>query len=163
MNRPVLPALLAIALCSCASLFVGGCGPAVRTETFNIDVRNATNQPLTLSLGKDGPPYEAAWARPEDLAIETPKLREQWVGGETGMGQLVGPGKTATIRNLPGRFAGPTRGYVIVYAGDLSQSVSRMLARHAGSPDRADVPLTPGENRIVIADEHGQIVAKPDR
>jgi hypothetical protein len=146
-----------------AALLAVGCGPAARTETFDIDVRNATAQPLTLSLGKDGPPYEPAWARPEDVAIETPKLREQWVGGQTGMGQVVAPGKTASIRKLAGRFAGEARGYVIVYAGDLSQSISRMLARPADSPDRTDVPLSPGPNRIVIEQVDGRLVAKPDQ
>jgi hypothetical protein len=160
MNRAVV--MLGWAVVGVAWL-AGGCGPAARTETFDIDVRNATTQPVTLSLAKDGPPFEAVWASPEDAALISAKYREQWVGGDTGLGQVVGPGRTASIRNLSGRFTERARGYVRAYAGDLSMSMSGMMARGPDSPGRVDVPLTPGANKIVIEQDAGRVVARPDR
>src|SRR5688500_3418732 len=84
MIRPVLIPTCALALTA------WGCN-STRTDTFDVDIRNATEQPVTLSLAKDGPPYEPTWATPEDLAIESPKLREEWAGGPSGMG-VVPPG-----------------------------------------------------------------------
>lgn len=157
MNRSAFGLFLLLALSAVST----GCA-STRTDTFDIEVRNATAKPLTLSLAKDGPPYEAAWARPEDAAIETPQLRERWVGGETGMGQLLAPGKTAFIKELHGKFADRSHGYVRAYAGDLSKSISQMLARGPDSPDRVDVPLMPGPNRIVIREKASRLVAEAD-
>ena len=132
-----------------------GCSSA-RTDTFDITVRNGTSQPLTLSLGKDGPPYEVAWATPEDLAIETPRRREEWSKSPGGM-QVLAPGRVAEVRGLTGRFEPAARGYLRAYAGDLN--ISQMLAKGAGSPDRVDVQLVPGPNDITIVSEGGQLKA----
>ena len=153
------PAGVASLLLSCLLLLAGGCNSA-RTEQFDIEVRNQTDQPLTLSLAKDGPPYEVAWATPEDLAIESPRRREDWENTPSGM-SLLPPGKTASIRKLAGQFDPGTRGYLRVYAGDLS--VSEMLARTIGSPNRVDVPLVPGFNDITIVTHEGHIKAKVDQ
>ena len=155
MTRPAL--LLTLALS--AALAAGGCAPA-RTDTFDVDIRNATSGPVTLSLSKDGPPYEPTWATPEDLAIESPKLREEWAGGPSGMG-VVPAGKTASVKGLKGRFDGGTRAFLRAYAGDLT--ISQMLARSQGSPDRVDVELVPGANRIVLIDKSGRITAAADQ
>ena len=153
MTRPTL-----LLVCS-AALTVWGC-TSTRTDTFDVEIRNATSGPVTLSLSKNGPPYEPTWATPEDLAIESPKLREEWAGGPSGMG-VVPAGKTASVKGLTGQFDAGTRGFLRAYAGDLT--ISQMLARSQGSPDRVDVELTPGVNRIVLTDKSGRITAGADQ
>lgn len=141
---------------ACIALMAGCSGR--RTDSFDIEVRNATSQPLTLSLAKDGPPYEPAWATPQDLAIETPKRREQWSGGPSGMG-AVPAGKTASVAGLRGQFDSGVSGYLRIYGGELT--ISEMLARGSDSPGRVDVRLSPGANRIVITERAGRLVAEP--
>ena len=145
-----------IALLVVSTLLVG-CN-STRTDTFDIEIRNATGQPLTLSLAKDGPPYEPAWATPQDLAIETPKRREQWSGGPSGMA-AVPPGKTASVKRLQGQFNSGVNGYLRVYAGDLT--ISEMLAKGKDSPNRLDVLLKPGANVVVVSEKAGKLVAEP--
>lgn len=128
-----------------------------RTESFDIDLRNNTAQPLTLSLAKDGPPYEPSWATPQDLAIETPKRREEWSGGPSGM-TSVPPGKTASVKGLRGQFDAGVQGYLRVYAGELT--ISQMLAKSPESPGRVDVPLKPGMNIITVGEKNGRLVAE---
>lgn len=134
---------------------LSGCSTS-HVDTFDIEVRNATTQPLLLSLAKDGPPYEPAWATPEDLAIESPKRREQWAGGPQGMG-LVPPGKSALVKGLKGTFEKSTRAFLRAYAGDLT--ISQMLAKSRESPDRVDIALSPGANQIVVSEKAGRLVA----
>ena len=153
MTRPAL-----LLVCSTA-LMVLGCNSS-RTDTFDVDIRNATKGPVTLSLAKSGPPYEPTWATPEDLAIETPKLREEWAGGPSGMG-VVPAGKTASVKGLKGQFDGGSRGFLRAYAGELT--ISQMLSKGRESPDRVDVPLAPGANRIVLVDKAGRIAAEPEK
>jgi hypothetical protein len=141
--------LLALLLFDCV-----GCSSA-RTETFDINVTNATDRPVTISLAKRGPPYEAAWASPEDIAIETPRYRERG-----GMG-VIPPGKTASVAKLTGRFEPNTEGYLRVYAGDLT--LSEMLSKNRGSPGRVDVQLAPGRNDIRVVDNGGHIAAQIDQ
>ncbi|QOV89586.1 hypothetical protein [Humisphaera borealis] len=145
-------------MATCCLIFAG-CG-ATRTDSFDIDLRNATGQPLTLSLAKDGPPYEPSWATPQDLAIESPKRREQWSGGPSGMAALP-PGKTASVKGLRGQFNPGVNGYLRVYAGDLT--ISEMLSREKGSPSRVDLMLKPGANKFVIAEKAGSLVAEPEK
>ena len=131
-----------------------GCGSA-RTQTYDINVTNSTSGPVTISLAKDCPPYEAAWASPEDLAIESPRYRERG-----GMG-VIPPGKTASVEKLTGRFEGSAQGYLRVYSGDLT--ISEMLSKSRGSPGRVDVPLVPGRNEIRVEDKGGHITAQIDQ
>ena len=153
MTRPAL-------LLFCASaLTVLGCN-STRTDSFDVDIRNATSGPVTLSLAKSGPPYEPTWATPEDLAIETPKLREEWAGGPSGMG-VVPAGKTASVKGLKGQFGAGSRGFLRAYAGELT--ISQMLSKGRESPDRVDVRLAPGANRIVLVDKGGRIGAEVER
>ena len=153
MNRIAFIALIAI------SALIVGCN-TTRTDTFDIEIRNATSQPLTLSLAKDGPPYEPAWATPQDLAIETPKRREQWSGGPSGMA-AVPPGKTASVKGLRGQFNSGVNGYLRVYAGDLT--ISEMLAKAKDSPSRADVMLKPGVNVVVVSEKAGRLVTQSEK
>jgi hypothetical protein len=147
-----------LSLCLLAGLTAVGCSSA-RTETFDVEVRNNSIHPLTITLAKNGPPYEQAWASPEDLAIETPKLRErrdQWQGSAAGM-TMIPPGKSAGVSKVQGRFAPETKAYLRIYTGDLT--LSQMLARSAGNPLRLDIQLTPGTNRLIVNDTPGGIKA----
>jgi hypothetical protein len=128
-----------------ASVSLTGCA---RTEKFEITVRNDTGGPVTIALTKDGPPFERVWAGPEDLAIESPKADEQH-------GYLMLPaGKEGEVA-VAGKFDRGTRGYVRVYRGDLQ--ISDMIAIGPVSPNRLDVPLRPGANRIVIGQSQGRL------
>jgi hypothetical protein len=142
----LLPALLLGVFLGCSSH---------RKETFDINVTNSTAGPVTISLAKDGPPYEAAWATPEDVAIESTRYRER--GGM----QVIPPGKTAFVEKLTGRFDPNVQGFLRVYAGDVT--LSEMLSRSRGSPGRVDVPLAPGRNNIRVVDQGGQIAAQVEQ
>ena len=133
-----------VAVCSA----FGGCS---RTETFNILVRNDTRTPVTLTLAKNGPPFERVWASPEDLAVESPAADEEHSY------LVLPPGREAEVPTVTGRFSGGTRGFLRVYRGDLD--VSDMNAISPASPNRLDLPLKPGTNRFVIAQSGGRLVA----
>src|SRR5688500_2196999 len=139
-----LPALLLPALPAACSSY--------RTEKFDISVRNATTQPVTISLAKDGPPFEDAWASPEDVAIQSMRYAE-----DPG-GRLVPPGRTAYVNNLSGKFDRNTRAFLRIYAGKVL--LSEALARSPGSPGRVDVQLAPGRNDIRVYDNGGYIAAE---
>ena len=135
-------ALLLAALTGCA-----------RTEQFDVSVRNDTRSPLTLALTKDGPPFEPLWASPEDLAIQSPRADEKH-------GYVVlPPGKEGDV-SLQGKFDSGTRGYLRVYRGDLQ--ISEMNAIHATSPNRLDLPLSPGRNVFVIVQSAGRLAEQRD-
>jgi hypothetical protein len=129
-----------------SSIFlIAGC---TRTENFDVTVQNGTTAPLTLALVKDGPPFESLWASPEDLAIESPRADEKH-------GYVVlPPGKEGDV-SVQGKFDKGTRGYLRVYRGDLQ--VSEMNAIHTSSPNRLDLPLSPGRNMFVIVDSRGRL------
>lgn len=148
----VLVLLVSLALLASA----GGCSQT-QTRTFDVTVRNQTPGPLTLSLAKDGPPYEPAWATPEDVATESPRLREDWRRTQGGM-KAVPAGRLAEVRGLTGKFESGTRAYLRVYAGELS--ISEMLSKSPGSPDRVDIPLVPGANEITIVIEGTHLKAQ---
>jgi hypothetical protein len=128
-----------------ACVTVTGC---TRVDKFDIVVRNETTEPLTVVLTKDGPPFESKWAAPEDLAIESPKADE-----EHGF-VVLPPGREADV-SLEGRFDRSSRGVLRVYRGELD--ISTMNAIRPSSPDRLDVMLQPGLNRLVIADRDGRL------
>jgi hypothetical protein len=137
---------------------VAGC-TSYRTETFRIELRNDTPNPLTLSLAKSGrdAPYEAKWATPEDVSIETPEHREKWTGGPLQL-PVLPPGKTFSMKDLTGSFSTTSHGCIRAYTG--TPSISEMLARGRESGRRVEVVLQPGDNWIVITDDVGKLVAK---
>ena len=138
---------LSISFATVVTFLTIGCA---RTEKFDVSVRNETRTPLTLALTKDGPPFEHVWAGPEDLAIESPRADEQH-------GFVVlPPGREADV-SVQGKFDRGTRGYLRVYRGDLQ--ISDMTAIGPASPNRLDLPLTPGPNRFVIDDTTGRLEA----
>src|SRR5688500_5157788 len=116
-------------LLSCAALLLVGCGAA--THTFDVSVSNDTEEPITVWLTKDGPPYEKSWRSPEDLAIESP-------AGARVAGVKIPPGQSATTGSMKGKFDEGTLAILRVYGGDYT--FSDLLAVSRGSPNRADVP-----------------------
>src|SRR6478609_7191105 len=93
---------VAIVVTALLTLIGAGCAPT-QTRTFDVTVRNQTPGPLTLSLAKDGPPFEPTWATPEDIAKESPKAREDWKQTPGGMSALPA-GRVADVRGLKGQF-----------------------------------------------------------
>ncbi len=136
-------------------LMAGGC--ATRTETYDINIHNATTLPLTITLAKEAGtgrvpgPYEATWASPEDVAIGSSNDREWWDK------QVVPAGRDAWVHHLSGQFNPDTRGVLRCYLGNLK--IDEVLSRVKGSPDRVDVPLTPGQNDITVVDRDGHLAA----
>jgi hypothetical protein len=153
---PTRALVLLVSVAVLLAFIGGGCSPT-QTRTFDVTVRNQTPGPLTLSLAKDGPPYEPAWATPEDVATESPKLREDWRRTQGGM-KAVPSGRVADVRGLTGKFESGTHAYLRVYAGELT--ISEMLSKSPGSPDRVDVPLQPGTNEITIVTEGTHLKAQ---
>lgn len=117
-----------------------GCAP---TRTFEIAVRNETVQPITVGVSKEGGRYEPQWASPEDAALRT---RGDNDNGWSSV--VVPPGKTGVAGPVKGKFPRGAEAVLRVYAGDLR--LSDVLAISRGSPDRVDVPLSPGRNAIII-------------
>ncbi|HEX8915433.1 MAG TPA: hypothetical protein VF796_23980 [Humisphaera sp.] len=157
-----MTARAALLLLLLAPAALTGCSSA-RSASFDIDVRNASPAPVTITLTKDGPPFEAAWASPEDLTIETPKIRErrsEWAGSATGMA-VVPPGKSASIRGFTGKFDVGTQAILRVYSGE--PTLSQMVARGPKSFDRVDVPLNPGPNRVVVKDQSSGLKVEWDK
>lgn len=109
-----------------------------------------------VGLAKEGSPYEDAWARPEDIANDiaargpTPNTWE-W-------GVPVQPGQTGDVGKVRARLDRGSVAFVRVYAG--SKSLDDFLAISRGSPNRLDVPLEPGENRLVITEGDGRLRVK---
>jgi hypothetical protein len=139
-----------LAIAALLAAIMTGCS---RTEKFDVTVRNSTQSSVTLALTKDGPPFEALWASPEDLAIQSPNAEEKH-------GYVVlPPGKEGDV-SVQGKFDKGTRGYLRVYRGDLQ--VSEMNAIRSDSPNRLDLPLSPGRNVFVIVDSHGRLAEQRD-
>lgn len=152
MLRALAALLPLLALVGCTSY---------HTDTFNIDVRNDTDQPITLSLAKVGRdvPYEPNWGTPEDMAIESPQMRDKWEGGAMKL-PVLPPGKTLSLPQVHGVFSADSHGCLRAYLGE--PSISEMLARGRDSPRRVEVPLRPGDNQIVLAfDIAGRLIGKP--
>ncbi len=132
-----------------------------RNEIFNINVHNSTTRPVMLSLakaadgGREPGPYEAEWASPEDVALESPSNREKWALA------TLPPGHDAVIKDMKGKFDSYTHAMLRVYAGEMT--ISQMLARGAGNPERLDIPLTPGSNAITLSEKAGSITAMVDQ
>ena len=133
-----------------------GCG--LRTETFDIKVHNATTQPVTITLAKDAPhphipgPGELDWAAPEDLASDSALERQ------AGRPPAVPPGHDAFVRHLKGTFDAYTHGTLRCYWGDVT--ISQMVSRGPGSPDRVDVPLAAGRNDVTVVEKGGRLAAE---
>ena len=131
-----------------AALLVG----CAQRRTYQIQVRNELDRPVTLWLTKDGPPIEAGWKSPERIALERPSTDEPVAD------VLVPAGHSAETGRVSGRFDADTRAILRIYVGDLK--LSEILATGRGNPARVDVPLLPGRNEVIIDRQQGVLTAR---
>ena len=124
-------------------------GCATRTETFDVTVRNESAGPVTLWLTKTGGPEEQGWRSPESIAINF-VVEDEKIGGV-----IVPPRNTATTGKTKGKFDPDSYAVLRVYRGEMR--MSEMLANGTDSPNRADLILDPGVNRLVVSDAAGKI------
>jgi hypothetical protein len=130
---------------------IGGCGAG--SHQYKISVHNASSKPVMIGLAKEGGPYEDMWARPEDIATEiaargpTPGVWE-W-------GVRVLPGQTGDVGTVNARLDRGSQVFVRVYAD--AKSLDDFLAISRGSPNRADIPLVPGNNHFDVIDDGGRL------
>ncbi|HEX8524307.1 MAG TPA: hypothetical protein VF669_18775 [Tepidisphaeraceae bacterium] len=141
--RPLVSLLLLAVITGCS-------GP---TRTFDVAVRNELNQPITVWLTKSGPPVEANWLSPEQLATYA-NPPEGKVPGVP-----VPPGKTAETGKISGHFPAGTEAVLRVYLGQ--RSLDELLATGARNPDRLDIPLQPGRSDLIIKNTTGRLSAEP--
>jgi hypothetical protein len=137
--------LLALAL-----FILGGCA---ETRTYQVSVRNETQQPVTLWLFKQGGPYEDGWKSPDDIAIDSPKDNEP-IGGV-----VVPPGKIATAGPIKGQFNSDARAVLRVYRG--AHPFNELLAIDRNSGDRKDAPLPQGASAFIIEDKDAKLSLEP--
>jgi hypothetical protein len=133
-------------------LVLVGCA---QKESYQVDVTNELDQPVTVWLTKSGPPYERPWRPPEQVAMERPG-EEEVVGGV-----VVPPGKSAYTPTMKGQFASDVDAILRVYVGE--RAMSELLSMSRGSPDRVDVVLKPGKNRLIVRERDGRLVVDPDQ
>ena len=121
----------------------GGCHN-VQTRQYDITVKNDSTKTVILWLTKNGPPWEAGWKSPEDLAIESPRADEPFPF------QTVPAGKTATANNIKGQFSPGVDAMVRIYIGQ--HTFDELLAIGRDSPYRIDLKLNPGPNQFRVVD-----------
>ena len=136
-----------------AMLFLVGCGP--KKVEYKIWVTNDTKNALTIGLTKDGGPDQDMFITPEFLALDT-----RIDPDKTAWGVLLIPGKTAPPNDgIVALFdeAGQ-QAYLRVYRGEIN--LTEVLSISRGSSRRLDVPLAPGDNRIVVYEKDGRLEAR---
>jgi hypothetical protein len=131
-----------------AAVLMAGCA---QTRSYQVAVRNETAAPITVGFAKEeGGPYEPQWATPEEVAMEHPGDPEH--GWDS---VVVPPGKTGAAGPLQGKFDTTAKASLRVYAG--TGELNELLAISRGSPRRADVPLAPGRNALIVRDDGGKL------
>lgn len=128
---------------------LGGC---TATHTFEIVVRNQTNDTLVIGHIKRGGPFEAKWATPEEMAEAVTATREHVWGG------IIPPGKTAESGPVVGKFSAGANAWLLVYRGDLT--LSQILATSPGNPGRIILFLDLGRNEFIITERYGELKAE---
>jgi hypothetical protein len=131
-------------------LAVVGCSGG--TRSYGVSIKNDLPRPVTIALTKDGPPFEAPWASPEDLAAGR-VIRDDASGF-----RVVEAGRTASVNNINGRFDKGSKAILRVYSG--SMTFREMLDTMPGS-NRVDVTLTPGKNQLVVRESSQGIRVEP--
>jgi hypothetical protein len=131
---------LAVTALSAAVLAVGCAAPT--KATFSVSLKNASTQPVTAWLTKNGGPQEADWLAPEDLstsiAASTDRLN----------GVVIPAGKTGEMPPITGKFDSDAMAVLRVYAGAVD--FDTMLATGVDSRLRVDVPLREGRNELIV-------------
>ena len=144
--RSICASLLLVPL-----LMLIGCAP---TRTYDVTVRNDLNQPITVWLTKNGPPPEANWLSPEQIAIGENPTDGRWAGSP------VAPGKTAETGKIKGKFPNGTDAILRVYVGH--RTLDEILAVSARDTAlRVDKVLPPGPSNLIVREEGGRLVAVP--
>ena len=111
-------------------------------RSFEISVKNETAQPLSLGLVKNGPPTEAGWVAPHEVAMMAPQLADRhW-------GWVLAPGETKTFGPYTGHFESQTHAILRVYAG--TPTIDEMIAFSKDDPQRLDIYLWPGKSAYAI-------------
>jgi hypothetical protein len=139
--------MIRIFLTMVVAMLLVGCGPGART--YDVTVENQTGETLIVWLTKDGPPYEPAWASPEDTAVETPKKIDRIAG------VVVEPGQQASTGQITGRFAEGVNAILRIYS--KVADMDEILATGRGNPNRLDVPLQEGVNRLAVVRRDGRL------
>lgn len=134
--------------------FAVGCS-STETRKYDISVRNEMGHPVTIWLTKDGPPLEAGWRSPEQLAATTSGHNEKLSG------VVVPSGKTAFTGEVKGEFGPHTSAWLRVYDGQWRQ-LSDLLAVSPKSSDRRDFPLDPGKNFLVVKEFQGKMTIQSE-
>jgi hypothetical protein len=145
------PRRIALFTLVAAAALLTGCA---RTKTFQVAVRNETTEPLTVGFAKEeGGPFEPNWATPEEVAIDSPSYSERnWDS------VVVPPGRTGVAGPIQGKFDSAARAFLRIYGA--TGSLNDLLAISRGSPRRADVPLAPGRNALVVREEAGKLMVE---
>ena len=128
---------------------VAGCA---QTRNYEVRLRNASGEPITYGLVKQGEPFDRKWESPEQAAIRGDKPpADMW--GTLAPGRMADP-------SAKGKFRGGAVAVLRVYQGSLD--LPEILATSEGQPNRLDIPLHPGVNRLVVTDVDGQFAANRD-
>lgn len=132
-----------------AALFAGGCSTEMRS--YQVSVRNDTQQPITGWMVKEFGPDEIGWESPEEMGLQNPDEDSRQLPDI-----VVPPGRAAISAPVPGRFDKlQGRVYLRVYAG--TPTLTQMLAMDRNSMSRTDVLLLPGRNAVVVDDNSGYL------
>jgi hypothetical protein len=133
MIRLIVLSSLLLLLVSCRT---------VERRIYDVHVKNESPGTVLVWLTKDGPLWEEGWKSPEDLAVESPRMREPIAG------VLLPPGERTSTGRIRGRFEPATQAILRIYDGEFT--FNELLAMSRKDPARTDVVLQPGENDIVI-------------
>jgi hypothetical protein len=128
-------------------LLLVGCAA---TRTYQVSIKNDTANPITIGLVKEGDPFEGQWASPEEAAIAGQEPSAQ-------MWAAVPPGKTADTGPVQGKFNSKADAVLRIYEGKLN--LSGILAVSRDQPNRRDILLHPGLNRLTITQRDGKLEA----
>lgn len=123
-------------------------------KSFEIEVTNQTNTPVTLWLMKDGPPSEDGWRSPEELALLPEGAPRNYDLA------FVSPGRTGYTPRLTGEFPDGTNAVLRVYEGE-KELFHILQETKAGTIRRIDHPLRPGKNRLKLVHRAGQMAIEP--
>ena len=121
-----------------------------QTRSYDVTVKNDTPDAVTIGLCKEGDPFEPQWASPEEAAIagQEPSAR---------MWAAIPPGKTASTGAVQGKFNSKAAAVLRIYEGKLN--LSGILAISRDQPNRLDILLHPGMNRLTVTRHDGRLEA----
>lgn len=131
-----------------AIVVAAGCNPS--QKSFQVSVKNDSTTPVTLWLTKDGPPAEAGWMAPEQLAADPAHAHYDLA--------FVPPGKTGSTPKLSGQFPEGTHAVIRVYKGE-KELYYILKDEKAGTGERIDYILKPGSNHLAVIDAPGGRIA----